>query len=183
MAFKKNDRGKSRLDLVPPRALELVGHLLAHGAREYSVDGWKECQDPLRYIAAGLRHYNKHLKGEFVDPATSLPHLASVACNALFALELYLMGRQDKTMAGVYFAVIQRRGPKARKGKVLRRFSGNGKQAEAGDGAYERALSWMRTQITRDVCVGQLGLRRSYERYTIKTVGSREKVGSTVSLV
>lgn len=163
MGHRKHDRGKSRLDLVPPRALELVGHLLAHGARVYGEDNWRECKNPSRYVAAGLRHTNKHLRGEFVDPDTNIPHLASVAANALFALELYLMGRQDRVMHDVYLAVIKRKTKKSRKGRVLRRFRGSG--------AYERAWEWM---VHKSWKIHHKGI------YTIMTIGHETKVGAAV---
>lgn len=90
--FQKHDSGKSRLDLLPARALDLVGHVLGHGGRIYGDENWRKCPDARRFIAASMRHTNKHLQGELVDPETGAPHLASAAASALLALELVLLG-------------------------------------------------------------------------------------------
>lgn len=91
MKFKKNDSKKSRLDLLPPLAIELVGHVLALGARKYAPNNWRKCKDPERYIGAMLRHAMRELAGEDLDPESELYHLAHAACSALFALEIKIL--------------------------------------------------------------------------------------------
>lgn len=120
--WKKNDSLKARLDLLPPSALELVGHLLRHGAGKYSVDGWKDCKDPTRYVAAQLRHTLKHMRGEFLDQDSGLPHLASAAVNSLFALDLYLNGVQDRFTVGNYFGIVERGRKRSKSGVIKKRF-------------------------------------------------------------
>ncbi len=94
--FTKYDQGKSRLDLLPPLAIELVGHVLAHGAIKYAPGNWRLCKDPNRYIAAMLRHTFAELRGEDLDPESEIFHLAHAACCALFALEIKLIHPQPK---------------------------------------------------------------------------------------
>ena len=94
--FRKNDQGKSRLDLLPPLAIELVGHVLAHGARKYSPGNWRLCKDPDRYIAAMLRHAMAELRGEDLDSESEMYHLAHAACCALFALEIKLISKKKR---------------------------------------------------------------------------------------
>lgn len=96
MKFTKYDHGKSRLDLLPPKAIELVGYVLAYGAVKYKPGNWKLCEDPNRYIAAMLRHGMKELDGEELDPESDLYHLAHAACCALFALEIKLIQKNKK---------------------------------------------------------------------------------------
>lgn len=96
MKFQKHDHGKSRLDLLPPLAIELVGYVLAHGARKYAPGNWKLCKDPNRYIAAMLRHAMRQLAGEDLDPESEIYHLAHAACCALFALEIKLIHPERK---------------------------------------------------------------------------------------
>jgi hypothetical protein len=155
--FTKHDAYKSRLDLLPPTATEYVGHVLGHGARKYAPNNWKKCANPERYIAAGMRHYVKHLKGEFLDQDSGLPHLAAVATNALFALELIFNQGQDKAPMGNYFALIEKKSKK--RGVVRKRFRG-----------YEPAHSYLEAN----------GLNP--DDYVIKTVPAAVKVGSTTKV-
>ena len=88
----KFDGDKPKLDLlvdgVPP-ALEEVGKILTFGAQKYAAHSWKTVENNKeRYKAALVRHLLAHSKGEVLDPESGLPHLAHLACNALFILEL-----------------------------------------------------------------------------------------------
>lgn len=91
----KYDAGKPRLGLhlvEVPHAFEAVGTLLGKGAEKYSVGNWKAVPDAeQRYLDAMLRHLTAHYKGEVIDPETEQKHLAAVAVNALFLLELSLL--------------------------------------------------------------------------------------------
>lgn len=131
--FTKHDSSKSRLDLLPAKATLYVGHVLGHGAQKYAPGNWKKCKDPERYIAAGLRHYMAHLDGEFLDKESLLPHLACVATNALFALDLILNQGQDSFTMGNYFAVVERRSKT--RGVVKKRFKD-----------YNKAISYIETE-------------------------------------
>jgi hypothetical protein len=154
---RKNDSRKPRMDLIPPNAIELVAYLLGRGARKYQEENWRECENPSRYVAALMRHGFKHLGREFTDPDTALPHLASAATNALFALELYLDGKTDKTMVGNYFAVVERISPTS--GKIKKRFK-----------SYTRAWAHFENE------------ELDFDVYTIKTVSVHEKTGEITSL-
>ncbi len=157
MAFKKYDSRKPRVDLIPPRALAFCGHILGAGAIKYSEDGWKECKNPSRYVAAALRHTLMHLDHEFTDPETGIPHLAAVAVDALIALDLYLRGVQDRTVVGNYFAIVKRISPT--RGKIQRRFK-----------SFTKAWEHVENE----------GL--DFRRFTIKTVSMGEKIGKTTNL-
>lgn len=149
---------------MPAKSLDLVGFVLSRGAQIYGAENWRKCANPRRYLAALLRHVNKHLQGELVDPETGLPHLASVICNALFALELYMAGRHSEPMGGVYLAVVRRaKGSKAKRAKIVKRFRG-------GLGAFDSAWGWMR-EASKDGA-----------SYTIKTVDKDKKIGAFVSI-
>lgn len=88
----KFDGGKARVDLLVdgvPNALTGVAEVLTFGAQKYETHSWQQVEGgPERYKAAMLRHLLAHSKGELVDPESGLPHLAHLACNALFILEL-----------------------------------------------------------------------------------------------
>lgn len=91
---KKFDTGKPRLDLLPTRPLEEVGHVLAHGGQKYGEHNWRTGGGFKygRLIAAALRHVFAFLRGENVDPETGRSHLAHAICCLLFLLEYVLMG-------------------------------------------------------------------------------------------
>lgn len=90
----KFDGDKPKLDLLVdgvPVALEEVGKILTFGAQKYAAHSWKTVpNNKERYKAALVRHLLAHSRGEVIDPESGLPHLAHLACNALFILELEL---------------------------------------------------------------------------------------------
>ena len=88
MKFTKHDQGKPDLGLWPPRAFELVGEVLTYGAKKYAPDNWRNVDDTGRYMSAALRHIFAHMRGEFTDQESGLPHLAHAACSLAFLLEL-----------------------------------------------------------------------------------------------
>lgn len=155
--FTKHDGAKSRLDLLPPYALEFVGHVLGHGAKIYAPGNWKKCKDPERYIAAGLRHYMKHMKGEFLDKDSGFPHLSCVAVNALFALDLILNQGQDSYTMGNYFALVEKKGKK--RGVVRKRFAN-----------FSSAWEYLEDH------------ELDVDKHVIKTVPAKVKVGATTKI-
>lgn len=88
----KYDKDKIRTDLLfngCPNALEQIATVLTMGARKYADDSWKTVPDAeRRYFAAQQRHELLRSKGEIYDSESKLSHLAHIACNALFRLEL-----------------------------------------------------------------------------------------------
>ncbi len=87
-AFIKNDDGKPRTDLLPPRAVLQVAAVLAYGARKYAPNNWRKVDDLGRYTAAALRHVFAYMTGERTDPESGCHHLACAACSLLFVIEL-----------------------------------------------------------------------------------------------
>ena len=84
----KTDQGKVRLDLLPPKALVEVGEILTEGANEYGAYNWTQGLTYSRLFAASLRHLLSWWGGETIDPKSGKNHLAHVACNMLFLLEM-----------------------------------------------------------------------------------------------
>lgn len=84
----KLDQGKSRLDLMPMRALLEVGAVLTFGAKKYGANNWRKVIGwRWRYLGAGLRHVVTFMLGERSDPETGLHHLSHALCCFLFVLE------------------------------------------------------------------------------------------------
>lgn len=82
---RKDDDGKAPWHLVPWRELSSVVDVIAYGAKKYGEWNWQGVElSRDRYFAALSRHLVAWRMGERVDPESGLPHLAHVACNALF---------------------------------------------------------------------------------------------------
>lgn len=81
---RKDDAGKDRWSLMPDEIDDVV-RVLMHGAGIYGDHNWKLVKDAqTRYYDAIMRHIRAWKRGEVLDPESGLPHLAHVACNALF---------------------------------------------------------------------------------------------------
>lgn len=84
----KHDKGKHRLDLVPPILIEAVGAIMTYGLEKYEEDSWKTVEAK-RYRAALMRHLVAYLKdNQGVDEESGYKHLYHIACNVAFLLEL-----------------------------------------------------------------------------------------------
>ena len=89
----KADNGKHDPTLLMHdlgKALKAVTAVLNYGADKYEPRGWKTVE-PRRYQSALLRHYNDHYvwNGE-KDEESGLLHLAHLATNALFLLQMHI---------------------------------------------------------------------------------------------
>lgn len=88
----KNDEGKPKFNLVPPRALLAVAEALTYGEEKYPGNDYRKVEDGYnRYDNAARRHQNAYDRGELVDEATELLHLAHEIVNKLFMLELLIL--------------------------------------------------------------------------------------------
>lgn len=84
--FIKADSGKLEWSLMPFNELEDVAKILQFGAKKYSVDNWKKCDNWKRYEDAAMRHLVAYIKGEHTDPESGKSHMAHLICNALFLM-------------------------------------------------------------------------------------------------
>ena len=88
-AGRKDDAGKPRFDLIPPKAELAAAEVLAFGAKKYAPNNWRKVADAdERYIAAARRHLNQYQQGEFYDDDSRLPHLAHAIVSLMFVLQL-----------------------------------------------------------------------------------------------
>lgn len=84
---RKDDKDKSRWDLVPWVELEEIVEVLTNGSKKYSDDNWKRVSSPRRrYFAALCRHVIAWWKGEEKDPEDGKSHLAHAGCCLLFLM-------------------------------------------------------------------------------------------------
>lgn len=70
-------------------ALSQVVAVLTFGAAKYQAHSWRKVENGQeRYRDALYRHLAAYETGELVDPESGLPHMAHVATNAMFLMEL-----------------------------------------------------------------------------------------------
>lgn len=84
------NKGKTRLELIPPELIENVGKVLTFGAAKYAPDNWRNFdEEQIRQcIGSAMRHIEAYRKGEWLDSESNLPHLAHAATNIGFILAL-----------------------------------------------------------------------------------------------
>lgn len=84
--FVKASEGKLQWTLLPWKELREVVEVLQAGAKKYSVDNWKKCDDLNEFRNALLRHVTSYMSGETIDPEDKKSHLAHAICNCLFLM-------------------------------------------------------------------------------------------------
>ena len=83
------NEGKNRLDLIPPFAIEQLGHVLTKGAAKYAPRNWEKGMKWTSVLASMKRHILAFEKGQDYDPESGLLHMSHVLCNAAFLVEYY----------------------------------------------------------------------------------------------
>ncbi len=85
----KNDEGKLRFDLIPPRPLMLLAKVYTTGAKKYDDRNWEKGISWGRIYGAIQRHLWKFWNGEMMDKETGVPHLINAAWGC-FTLTEYM---------------------------------------------------------------------------------------------
>lgn len=80
----KDDRGKVRMELIPPELLVAVGDVLTFGAEKYADRNWEHGLKWSRPFGALMRHMWAWWGGEQKDPETGRSHLWHAACCIAF---------------------------------------------------------------------------------------------------
>lgn len=83
----KYDGGKLPLNLLSTTALYETAKVLAHGAKKYGVNNWRQGIEWSRVIAAALRHLTAFNNGDNFDTESGLSHLSHAACCIMFLQE------------------------------------------------------------------------------------------------
>lgn len=86
--FLKFDSTKPRMALVPASLGYKVAEVVTYGAKKYKADNWRKVKSREPYINALERHLAAYKNGEMIDPESGLTHMAHIACNAAFLIEL-----------------------------------------------------------------------------------------------
>lgn len=84
--FIKADSGKLQWSLLPFEELKDVVRVLMLGAKKYTPDNWKKCDNMTRYKDALMRHVISYVSGDTTDDESGLSHLAHAVCNCLFLM-------------------------------------------------------------------------------------------------
>lgn len=94
--FVKADSGKLQWSLLPFEELKDVVRVLMLGAKKYTPDNWKKCDDVTRYKDALMRHVISYVSGDTTDEESQLSHLAHAVCNCLFLMYFDNTKRRNK---------------------------------------------------------------------------------------
>ncbi len=85
----KDNKSKSRVDLIPSKPLIGVGHVLAFGARKYKPNNWRLGLKWSETLGSAQRHLLAFADGQDIDPETNLPHIDQALAQVLFQSEYY----------------------------------------------------------------------------------------------
>lgn len=89
----KLDAGKARMELLPPRTLQMAAEVFTHGAAKYASsdradeNNWTEGMLWGRMYGALQRHLQAFWGGEDEDPDSGMPHLAHALCCMMMLAE------------------------------------------------------------------------------------------------
>jgi len=86
----KNDNGKTRMDLLPPKALDGIAKIFTFGAKKYNDYNYKNGKglDWCRPYAALMRHMIAWNDGEDIDQESGESHLYHAGCCIMMLIDL-----------------------------------------------------------------------------------------------
>jgi len=91
------NKGKLRLDLIPPEAKVAIAKVLEIGASKYEDRNWERGLDWMETKACLERHLLKWEMGEDTDDESGMPHLWHALCNVVFLVTMEQRGIGDDT--------------------------------------------------------------------------------------
>ena len=83
------DKGKPRLDLIPPEAIFALGEVLSYGEKKYGSRNWEKGMDYGRVFGATQRHLWKYWQGVDKDHESKLDHLYHALANTAFLIAFH----------------------------------------------------------------------------------------------
>lgn len=83
----KNGIEKPRLSLIPQEAIVEVARVFGYGANKYEAYNFSKGARKTTYTDAAMRHINRYLLNEDIDPESGFNHLAHAACCILMLLD------------------------------------------------------------------------------------------------
>ena len=91
----RQNKGKLRLDLIPPEFDEILAQILAQGAEKYEDRNWELGLSYMDCVASLRRHLLSWQQGNDVDDESGLHLMGHVAINALFIYAFEMRGMAD----------------------------------------------------------------------------------------
>lgn len=85
----KDNRGKSRVDLIPFNVLMRVGQVLGFGAAKYKPHNWRLGLSYSDTIGSALRHVFAFAEGEDTDPESGQCHVDNAITQLIFLSEYH----------------------------------------------------------------------------------------------
>lgn len=141
---KRDDVGKSRMDLIPMDALYELGEIYQFGAEKYADRNWEKGMKWSRMIGPLLRHIAAFMCGIERDPESKQLHSAHMAWNALGLLTYELRGIGEDDRGKVNQRIISRN-DEAHDGEC--------EEVSGGSGCYcSRRRDKIRVDLTRLEC-------------------------------
>ena len=92
---QRHDKGKIRMDLIPPEWEYALADVLTQGAEKYAERNWERGMDWSKPIGCARRHIAKFMMGERYDWETGCHHLAMAAWNLLALMTYDLRGIEN----------------------------------------------------------------------------------------
>jgi len=86
--FKKFDTGKTKMGLLPPKALKGIAEIFTIGAEKYSAYNYMHGTQWSRYYDALQRHLSAWHSGEELDQETGKSHLYHAGCCVMILSEI-----------------------------------------------------------------------------------------------
>lgn len=89
------DKGKLRVDLVPPEAIEAIAEIMTYGCKKYAERNWEEGIRFSRVYGSLFRHLLKWFRREDTDEESGLAHLKHALWNLAAIVTYVERGRED----------------------------------------------------------------------------------------
>lgn len=103
----RHNKGKNRLDLIPPEWTWGLGNLLTIGSWKYAARNWERGLSWGDTVGCAKRHVEKFLAGERYDPETGCHHMLMAAWNCLVLMTMDLRGIGDNDLPNVGMDVME----------------------------------------------------------------------------
>ena len=84
MRAQRHNKGKLRLDLVPPEAIEALAEVIGYGAEKYDENDWRKGDKYSTTYASLQRHLLAWYKGIDNDDESGMNHLHHAITNIAF---------------------------------------------------------------------------------------------------
>lgn len=103
----RHNKGKNRLELIPPEWTWGLGNLLTVGSWKYDARNWEKGLSWGDTVGCAKRHIEYWLAGEKYDAETGCHHLLMAAWNCLVLMTMELRGVGDNDLPKLSVEVMK----------------------------------------------------------------------------